>query len=107
LVKPKKKPPPDTPANLAGRARLRREQAWQNACGGIWIIVGKEGESPGRPAKREIPEDVQERYKQELARLEREWKAKRKKAVEAPSERPKADTPPDKDGADLIDFLLS
>lgn len=40
-MKPKKKPPPDNPGNLAGRRRALRERAWRQVCGGITIVVGK------------------------------------------------------------------
>lgn len=106
MSKPKKKPPPDTPANLAGRKAQRRAAAWARACGGIVIVVGKDGERfQGTHTRRKLPEDVQERFKKELDKGEREWEKSRKEALVKPEPK-KKESPPDTEGVDLIDFLL-
>jgi hypothetical protein len=105
VSKSKKKPPPDNPGNLAGRKALRRKAAWDRACGGILITIGKEGEKyQGTGARRKVPEDVQERFKKELAKGEAEWKKQRRAAPVAPE--PKKEPPADTEGVDMIDFLL-
>lgn len=66
-MKPRKKPPPDHPGNLAGRRRLLREAAWREACGGIRIILGPEGCKSKRPGTYPPPDDVEARFKKILA----------------------------------------
>lgn len=76
----KKKPPPDNPGNLAGRARRRRQDAWRAACGGIVLVIDMTGSGKTEPFKTYAPPaDVKARYRKELGALEAAFKAKRAK----------------------------
>jgi hypothetical protein len=106
LIAKRKKPPPDNPGNLAGRKLQRRAVAWARACGGVQIHVGKEGERVDSHRMRgtyKAPDDVAERFKAELVKVEAAW-AKRRKA--APT-KPKPMAPEDTEGVELVEFLLS
>ena len=75
-----KKPPPDNPGNLAGRARLRRQDAWARACGGLVLVIDAKGTGRTERAKTyQAPADVEARYLKELVLVEAEFKAKRAK----------------------------
>ena len=106
----KKSPPPDNPGNLAGRKAARRASAWATACGGIKITLGTKGERPDDPrgmyTTYKPPDDVQERFKAELARVERAWARRSQERAEPPSPKPKKEPPPDGEGVDMAEFLL-
>ena len=66
MSKPKRKPPPETPGNTAGRRLLARERAWLAACGGVRIVLGAADSYEG--IKRYAPpEDIEEKFKKLLA----------------------------------------
>lgn len=77
----KRKPPPDDPANRAGRKLHARAKAWVEACGGIRIeqTNGEAEAARSRVRSYSPPADVEQKVKEILARkAEPKPKPKRK-----------------------------